>query len=180
MKLSLKKILTIVAGAIAILTFILAFVAPLKYEIAGVSGVLKAKDVYFGESGIAVMVKQKPVYFQAGAIVPFIGYILIALAGVLLIVRRLLNGTNSEIFILIIALMVIGAALVLLTEILYVSNLIGAKGLSTATEAEVKANNAEKVLFHALSLNTGAIIAIILALVAVTLAIVAEHYIKEK
>ena len=107
MKLTLKKILALGAGALAIIAFIMAFVSPLKMVAGSTTVAAEAKDIYF-EKG--------------GTIIPFFGYVLVLIAGIVLIARQFVDFKAS--FKLAIAFLVVGVVLIFLTKTLYITSSI--------------------------------------------------------
>ena len=159
MKLTTKKILALVAGGLAIIAFVMAFVSPLK--VAKTGDTAPALDVWFGTERID------------GTILPFIGFILALLGGAYLIVRQFINISNDKIFFWIaIALLVVGAILILLTETFFIATLI--KEVPEAFKAEAKTMYAEIY-----ALNIGAILGGVLAILSAVCAVVTEKFIKD-
>ena len=169
MKLTLKKILALVAGGLAVVAFIMAFVSPLKNETPMGVQAAKAFDVWFEEGG---------------TIIPFIAFIVALLAGAYLIVRQFIAVPNDKIFFWVaIGLLVVAAVGIFLTEVLCINSTLSvmieqakAQGMNpTAAQIEFQ----RKAMAEAISLNIGAILGGILAALSAVVAVVAEKFIKD-
>ena len=155
-----KKNLALVAGALAILAFIMAFLSPLKAVIGDEVIKAKATELYF-EKG--------------GTIIPFIGFLLMLVAGVYLIVRQFVNiSIDKKLFYVAIALLVVGAIIVLLTKAIVIAGTIKQMGLTGAT-----AEAAKKSMVEMYKLGTGVILGALLAILSAVVAFVAEKFIKD-
>lgn len=165
-----KKLVTLVAGALAVIAFIMAFVAPLKQEFMG--EVIKAEfaDVYFGQEVMGTTIK--------GAIIPFIGFILMLAAGVYLILSNFIEiKADKTLKIVAIAVLVVSAILVFLTESFYL-NAVYSSDMYAALSAE-QISAAKEANAEILKLGAGPLFGGILAILAAAGAAVAQFVIKD-
>jgi len=159
MKLTLKKILALVAGGLAVIAFIMAFVSPLKVAQGGETA--PAMDVWFGND------------FVDGTIIPFIAFVVALLAGAYLIVRQFVSVPNDKIFFWVaIGLLVVAAVVIFLTETFFILTMV--KEVPAAYKDE-----AIKTYGKIYALNIGAILGGILAALSAVCAVVAEKFIKK-
>ena len=159
MKLTLKKILALVGGGLAVIAFIMAFVSPLK--VVGSNDTAPAMDVWFGND------------FVDGTIIPFIAFIVALLAGAYLIVRQFITiPADKKLFWVAIALLVVAAIVIFLTETFFILTIV--KDVPAAYKDE-----AIKAYGELYALNIGAILGAILAIAAAAVSFVAEKFIKD-
>ena len=164
MKLTLKKILALVAGGLAVIAFIMAFVSPLKNDAANISA--KASEVWFEDGG---------------TIIPFIAFILALLAGAYLIVRQFINvPADKKLFWVAIALLVVAAVVIFLTETLYINSWVNYMvDISPMKPTAAQIAQQKEFMAESLSLGTGALLGGILAIASAACAVVAEKFIKD-
>lgn len=164
MKLTLKKILALVAGGLAVIAFIMAFVSPLKNDAANVSA--KASEVWFEDGG---------------TIIPFIAFIVALLAGAYLIVRQFVAiPQDKKLFWVAIALLVVAAVVIFLTETFYINSWVNYMvDISSVKPTSAQITMQKELMAESLVLGTGAIFGGILAIASAACAVVAEKFVKE-
>ena len=163
MKLTLKKILALVAGGLAVIAFIMAFLSPLKSEMGSAVVNAEAADIWFEDGG---------------TIIPFIAFIVALLAGAYLIVRQFISiPKDNTIFWVAIGLLVAAAVVIFLTETFYIGSQIAyLKDLGApATYLET----AKTSMAEALGLGIGTLLGGILAALSAVCAVVSEKFIKD-
>ena len=158
-----KKLCYFIAGALAVLAFIMAFVSPLKSVHGDFSQVAKFKDVYFdSERG------------TQGAIIVFIGLIVALLAGIYFIASNFVEIPFDKFIKLgLIVLLVVIAILCFCTRGIYIrANL--PERISGEAKKEAIARTKE-----VLKLNIGAILAGVFALLSAAAAGFATFMLKD-
>ncbi|MBQ9756345.1 MAG: hypothetical protein IJV99_01970 [Clostridia bacterium] len=163
MKLS-KKLCYLIAGALAVLAFIMAFVSPLKSVYGNTTYTAEAMDVYFGTKN------------AKGATIVFIGLIVALLTGAYFILSNFIEIPFDKIIkIVLIVLLVVVTILCFCTEAIYLEvNIPDAiKGNADAIKdwKEVAGKN--------MHLNIGAILAAIFSLLSAGAAAFATFFAKD-
>ena len=163
-----KKLVTLVAGVLAVLAFIMAFIAPLKIVETGETG--KFSEVYFGQEVMGTKIN--------GAIIPFIGFILMLVAGVYLILSNFIEiKADKTLKIVAIALLVVGAILVFLTETFYINAVYSSEMYASLPEAQLSLM--KEMSAEVYGLAAGPILGGILAILAAAGAAVSQFVIKD-
>ena len=157
-----KQKFTLLAGVLAVVAFFCAFIAPLKATLGTLSENASFGDAFFGD-GVS----------YNGALLSFVGFVLILAAGVYLVVSAV-KGKSGKLNVAAIGALVVGAILVFLTETFYVGSMIIPEGTPEAYVTLAKETAAEM-----LSLGFGTLVGGILAVASAACAAVAKFVIKE-
>ncbi len=163
-----KKLLVLIAGALAVLAFIFSFIAPLKAEMTVMGTTISENasfsDAFFGDGEA-----------YNGAILSFIGFVLILAAGIYLIISNFKEiKADKTLKLVAIALLVVGAILVFLTETFYIGSMIVPEGIPAEAVTQAKESAAEM-----LKLGFGTLFGGILAILSAACVAVSQFVVKD-
>ncbi len=163
-----KKLLVLIAGALAVIAFIFSFIAPLKAEMTMLGTTISENasfsETFFGDGES-----------YNGAILSFIGFVLILAAGIYLIISNFKEiKADKTLKLVAIALLVVGAILVFLTETFYIGSMIVPEGIPAEAVTQAKESAAEM-----LKLGFGTVMGGILAILSAACVAVAQFVVKE-